>query len=407
MYYRREIKDGIYHLSGNDRRLSRFENMFTLPKGVSYNSYLILDQKTCLIDGMDNAVRESFDSAVSSLLDGRSLDYFIIQHVEPDHCASINDILIQHPQAKLVISRLGLNMLKQFFPDAANMGINYDDISIIVKEGDSLDLGEHKLQFIGAANVHWPEVIMTYDQTSKVLFSADAFGAFRTPDGHIYADQVDYEKDWLDEARRYYFNIVGRQGNAVQKVLDKAKDLEIEAICPIHGLCYRTPETISYIVEKYDTWSSYEAETSGVVIVYSSMYGNNARVADTLAAILSEEDVQHIKVHDVSESEISEIIADLFRYSNAVIFGMNYNTELFPKMDALLREITMLNYQNRKISYIAAKSWGGRGVNIAQDILSSSKDMTQVGDIVTIAGAMGQDQLSELEDLAKAIKESL
>lgn len=407
MYYKRNITEQIYHISGNDRRLSRFENMFTLAEGISYNAYLIKDEKNVLIDGIDNAVRDPYVDAVQTILDGEQLDYFIVQHVEPDHCASINDVLRLHPEAKLVISAKGLDFLKQFYPDTALLGINYDEIAQVVSEGDSLDLGGRTLQIIAAPNVHWPEVIMTYDTKDKVFFSADAFGSFRALEGHIFADQVDFDKKWLDEVRRYYINIVGRQGVAVQKVLQKAKNIEIDYICPIHGLAYRTAEDITNIVEKYDIWSSYRPETQGVVIVYSSMYGNNLEVADNLAHILASENVKDIRVHDVSESEISAIIADLFQYSNAVVFGMNYNTELFPKMDALLREIKMLNYQNRDVSYIAAKSWGGRGLKIAQDILAECKDIRQVGDVLTVNSSMPQEQLGELQSLAKAIAQSV
>lgn len=404
MYYKRLITDDIYHLSGNDRRLSRFENMFTLAEGISYNAYLILDEKTCLIDGIDNAVRDSYNSAVAEILGNRTLDYFIVQHVEPDHCASINDVLITYPDAQLVISSKGLDFLKQFYPDST---VQYDSRVIIVGEGDTLDLGGRTLTFIAAPNVHWPEVIVTYDPQSKALFSADAFGSFRALEGHIFADQVDYENKWLDEVRRYYTNIVGRQGLAVQKLLAKAKEHEIHYLCPIHGLAYRTPEDVAYIIDKYDTWSSYRPEVDGVVIVYSSMYGNNHDVADALAHILADKGVTEIRVHDVSESEISEVISDMFKYSHAVIFAMNYNTELFPKMDALLREVKMLNYQNRHVSYVAAKSWGGRGLVIAKEILESCKNITEVGEPVTVTSAMAQEQLVELEAFADAIRKSL
>ncbi len=403
MYYRRSILKDLFHIGGNDRRLSRFENMFGLPEGISYNSYLLLDDKTVLFDGIDQAVSELHIDAIRTLLSDRPLDYFIVQHVEPDHCTSINAVMRLYPNCKILISDKGKNLLYQFYPDAHLDGIDYATCCQIVKEGDQLDTGHHLLRFIAAPNVHWPEVIMTYDETTGTLFSADAFGSFKALEGHLFADQVPYVRHYLDEARRYYANIVGRQGAAVQKLLKKVSNFPINNILPLHGLCFRTPETIELILDRYNTWSSYAVEEPGVVIVYSSMYGNNLIVADTLAGMLADQGVPNIRVHDISESEISTVISDLFCFSNAVIFGMNYNTELYPKMDALLRELKMLNFANRHISYIGGMSWGGRGLAIAQELIDSCKNMTTIGEPVIVKSALRSDQLNELEDLAKQI----
>ena len=406
MHYKRQLIDNLYYIGGNDRRLSRFENMFTLPEGVSYNSYLLLDEKTVLFDGIDHAVVQEHIEGVRTVLGDRPLDYFIIHHVEPDHCDSINAIMQLYPDVKIVISKRGLTFLKQFYPDAALLNIDYDTSAHIVDEGDTLDIGSRELTFITAPNVHWPEVFMTYDSKDKILFSADAFGSFKAIEGHLFSDQVDYACKWMDEARRYYINIVGRQGAAVQKVLKKAAGLDIEMILPLHGLCHRTPEMISLMLEKYNAWSSYEPEEDGVVILYRSMYGNNHKVADTLAGMLADRNVPAIAVHDVSGSDVGVMIADMFRYSNAVIFGMNYNTELYPRMDALLREAAMLNFSNRKVSYVAAMSWGGRGLAIAREILGNCKNITEVGEPVTIKSAATYEQIDELKVLADSIAET-
>lgn len=406
MFYKHKLTDDLYYVGGNDRRLSRFENMFALPEGVSYGSYILMDEKTALFDGIDAAVSEYYYEAVRRTLDGRPLDYFVVHHVEPDHCTTIAAILAEHPECKLVTSAKGLTFLKQFYPETHDFGVDFEACAVIVSEGDTLSLGKHELTFIAAPNVHWPEVMMSYEKTDKILFSADAFGSFKAIEGHLFADQVDFERDWLNEFRRYYLNIVGRQGASVQRVLKKAADLDIQMICSLHGLVFRTPELIKLVMEKYDKWSSYTPEEDGIVLVYSSMYGDNMVVVDTLAFMLSERGVKNIRVHDVSESDVSIIIADLFRFSHALFTGMNYNTELYPRMDALLREIKMLNYSNRKVSYIGAMSWGGRGLAIAQEILGSCKGIEQVGEPVIVKSALPNHDLDKLAKLADEIAAS-
>lgn len=402
MYYQRKVKDDIFYVGESDRRLERFENMFKLPRGVAYNSYVILDEKTALMDGIDESVSERYYENVRAVLDGRDLDYLVVNHVEPDHCSSINSILREYPNCTMLLTQKGRQFMDQFYH------LDYDDRVRIVDEGDELDLGKHKLKFIMAPNVHWPEVMMTYDQTDKILFSADAFGSFAALEGHIFADQVNYERDWLAEARRYYINIVGKQGASVMRLFKKieSQELEIETICPLHGLIYRTPETVQMILDKYHTWASYEAEEPGVVLVCASMYGNSQNLNDILAGMLADRGVKNIRVYDVSKSPTSEIIADLFRFSHAVFTCLTYNMELYPGMDALLRELVMLNYQNRKISYLENQSWGGKALKIAQEIFAKSKGLELVGETVKVKSSVAPDQIAELTALADAIAAS-
>lgn len=402
MYYPRKINDDIYYVGESDRRLELFENMFQLPRGVAYNSYVIMDEKTALVDGIDDSVADRYYDNVRAVLNGRDLDYLIVNHVEPDHCSSINDILNEYPNATMVLTAKGVDLMKQFYH------LEYEDRLMVVKEGDQLDLGKHKLQFVMAPNVHWPEVMVTYDLTDGVLFSADAFGSFGALDGHLFADQVNFERDWLAEARRYYINIVGRQGASVMRLFKKVQDLgiSINTICPLHGHVFRTEETINMIMEKYVAWASYQPEEEGVVLVSASMYGNTQHLNDTLAAILSDKGVQNIRVYDVSKTPVSEIIADLYRFSHAVFTCLTYNTELYPGMDALMRELTMLNYSNRKIAYIENQSWGGRALAIAQSIFEKSKNLEVVAEPFKVKSSAAPEQLGELEAFAESIAAS-
>lgn len=404
MHYKRNVINDVYMITGNDRRLNRFENMFALPEGVSYNAYMILDEKTVLFDGMDGEVRNIYNDAVRELLDGRPLDYFVVHHVEPDHCETIVDVLRDHPETTVLCSAKALTFLKNFYPDHLVHGVDFDKITQIIKEGDTINTGRHELMFLNATMVHWPEVMVTYDKTDKILFSADAFGSFKASDGHMFVDQVDFWRDWLDEARRYYINIVGRQGKPVMKVLEKASSVPIEVICPIHGLVWRDPENIGKILEKYVKWASYEPEAEGTVIVYSSMYGNGAYVAEVLAQMLSDKGVKEIKVHDVAETETSIIIADLFKYSHAIFWAQNYNTMLYPVMDALLREIKMLNWQNRKVGFVNMGSWGGKSLDEAREILGvGSNNIEELCKEFTITSAIKEEQLADLDAFAEAI----
>lgn len=401
MHHARKLTDSLYLVGGNDRRLERFENLFPLPEGVSYNAYLMLDEKTCLFDGIDKSVGELYFENIAAVLDGRKLDYFVVNHVEPDHCQTIHGVLLRYPEVTLLTSQKALTFLEQFYP------YDFTSRAKVMGEGDFVSLGQHEIEFITAANVHWPEVTMVYEKTEGMLFSADAFGSFKTPDGHIYADEVDYERDWMAEFRRYYVNIVGRFGRNVQMVLGKLADKPLNIILPLHGLIFRKGDLMNLAIDKYDKWSTYTPEEPGVVLVYSSLYENTMHVADHLAFLIAQEGVKNIRVYDVAKQDYSFVIADAFRFSNAVFLVNNYNTELYPKMDAFLRELRMLNWDNRKVSYVANGSWGGRGLKIAKEIIDTAKNIEQVGECLEFKSNLPDERNNELEALAKAIAESL
>lgn len=399
----RKLENDFYLICGIDRRLEKFENMFTLPYGVSYNSYFLDADEPVVIDSTDHAVAGEYMEALHKLLAGRDLMHLIVNHVEPDHCATICLSMEKYPECKLYITNLGYKMLQQFAPESTDFGSRVE----IVDEGSILEVGDKRLRFIKAPNVHWPEVTFCFEENSGTLFSADAFGSFAAPSGYIYADQVNYEETWLSEARRYYTNIVGRHGAPVKRTLEKAAGLEIKKIYPLHGLLFREPDTINMIIDKYQHWAEYKAEEKGTVIVYGSMYNNSQRMSDTLAAYLAEEGKGQIRVYDVSKTNVSQIISDLFRFSNAVFVCNNYNTELYPPMDALLRELMMLNWDNHAVSLLGNMSWGGRGLAIAEDILSKAKNLEFIGDKHTIKSSPKQEDYEALEKLAKEIASSM
>lgn len=401
MQHIRQIEENLFFVGGIDRRLSRFENLFPLPEGVTYNSYVIRDQKNCLLDGVDKAIAEQFIENVEAALEGGKLDYMIVNHVEPDHCQTIRMILDLYPETVLITSQKALQFLEQFYP------YDFTSRAQIVKEGDVIDLGQHKLEMIAAAHVHWPEVTMVYEQSQNWLFSADAFGSFKAFEGTIFADEVHWERDWLDEYRRYYTNIVGRFGLQVNKLIEKLSAREIQLILPLHGLIFRKSPEMELAIQKYLAWSNYLPEEAGVVIVYGSLYDNSMQTADRLAAELAQRGVRQIKVYDVAETDYSEIIAQCFRLSNAVFVCNNYNTELYPKMDAFLRELLMLNWDKHKVSLIGNGSWGGRGIPIAQEILSRAKALEEVGEIVQVKGALNEESLEALQKLADEIASCL
>lgn len=399
----RKLENDYYLICGIDRRLEKFENMFTLPYGVSYNSYFLGGPEPLVIDSTDAAVADEYMELLEGLLEGQDLAHIISNHVEPDHCATLIRMMEKNPDAKLYISKLGSQLLQQFKPGMEAFASRIQ----IIDDASELEIAGRTFHFMKAPNVHWPEVTFTFDKTSGTLFSADAFGSFAAPAGYIYADQVNYDEMWLNEARRYYCNIVGRHGLATQKALKKAEALEIKYIYPLHGLLFREPKTINHILDKYEHWSSYEAEEAGTVIVYGSMYGHSQKLADSLAAFLAEGESQNqIRVYDVSKTNVSQIVADLFRFSHAVFVCNNYNTELYPPMDALLRELMMLNWDNHKYSLVGNMSWGGRGIQIAEEILSQAKNLTPVGDQVVIKSSPSQDNLDQLTKLAQDIAAS-
>ena len=379
MYNIRKVTDDITWIGASDRRLALFENIFPIKRGVSYNSYVLLDEQTVLFDTVDASVAGQFFENLEAALEGRTLDYLIVNHMEPDHCAMIGDIVRRYPAVKIVGNTKTFGMMNQFF------GTDFSERSVVVKEGDTLSAGKHTLHFVMAPMVHWPEAMVTYDDVDKVLFSADGFGSFGALNGNVFADEVDFDRDWLDDARRYYTNIVGKYGASVQTLLKKAAGLEIAVICPLHGPIWR--ENLSYILEKYQKWSTYEAEDQAVVIMYASMYGNTASAADALAGALAVRGVKKIAVYDVSNAHVSELISEIFRASHLVFAAPTYNAGIYPVMEN--------------------GTWAPTAAKQVKEKISEMKDMTILDTGLTIKSAMHADQKAELDALADAIVNSM
>lgn len=395
----RRLTDTLYWVGANDRRIALFENVYPVPRGVSYNSYLLLDEKTALFDTIDQAFTHQLLENVSSVLDGRSLDYLIVNHMEPDHCASIADILFRYPGVKIVCTAKAANMMKQFFE------FDVDQYVVPVKEGDTLSLGVHTLTFVMAPMVHWPEVMVTYETTEKILFSADAFGSFGAINGNIFADETDYKNQWLPEARRYYCNIVGKYGPQVQALLKKASRLEISMICPLHSLVWR--KDLDWLLEKYSRWSSYEPEEKTVLIAYASVYGHTEQAADAIAARLAERGVPNIAVYDVSKTHPSYILADAFRCSALVFASITYNNGIFCNMETLLHQIAAHNLQNRTVAFLENGSWAPVSVKHMTDTFASLKNMKVLEESLTIRSSLKNCQGDCLEALVDSIFQSL
>ncbi|ARP51230.1 MULTISPECIES: FprA family A-type flavoprotein [Caproicibacterium] len=394
-----KVTDDIVWVGGSDRRLALFENVFPLPDGISYNAYVILDEKTALMDTADAAIAERFLTNVEGALAGRKLDYLVVNHMEPDHCAMIGEIVRRYPEIKLVGNTKTFRFMEQFFD------FPLQDRCITVKEGDTLTLGRHLLHFVMAPMVHWPEVMMSYDSTDKILFSADAFGTFGAFHGPIFADQINFQVRYVDEARRYYTNIVGKYGPQVQAVLKKATGLDIAILCPLHGPIWR--KDLGWILDKYDKWSRYEPEEKGVVIAYGSMYGNTEAAAEELANLLAQKGVTALRLYDVSKTDSSYLISDLFRFSNFVLAAPTYNNGVYLPMNALLHDIAALNLQNRQYSLISNGSWAPISGKKMDEALNKLKGMQQVGETVQFRSSLKAEQLPQLKALAQAICDSL
>lgn len=396
MHCTRKIDDDIIWVGADNRRLKLFEAVYNVPRGVSYNSYLLLDDKTALIDTVDRAVTDLFLENVEYALGGRTLDYLVVQHMEPDHSATLVDVLIRHPECEVVCNKKIFDMITAF--KGAQVKAK------IVKDGDVLELGRHKLTFVSAPMVHWPEVMVSFDMTSGTLFSADAFGTFGALSGALFADEVDFDRDYLDEARRYYCNIVGKYGAQVRSLLGKASALNIKRICPLHGFVWR--ENIGYYVNKYMLWSGYEPEERGVMIAYASVYGNTENVANALACRLREAGIKCV-MHDVSVSEHSWIIADAFKYSHLVFASVTYNGGVFVNMENLLHDIAAHSIRGRKIALIENGSWAAAAAKGMTEILSSLKDVEFVGDPLSFKSALGAGREAEVCALAEQIIKSI
>jgi len=393
------IKDDIYWIGGDDRTAGLFEGSFPIPEGVSYNSYVIMDEKTCLLDTCDISISAKFWKNLRAALNGRKLDYLVIDHMEPDHGAAIVQVMETYPDVTVVGNSKTFDMLNNFYQIVPEKKLE-------VKDGETLCLGKHTLRFVFAVMVHWPEVMFAYDENEKILFSADAFGTFKTLSGALYSDEVDFDRDYLDEARRYYANIVGKYGTKVQAVFNKLENVPIDMICPLHGPIWRG-ENIGYIMEKYLIWSSYEPEEKGVVIGYSSMYGNTAAVVDKLALMLKAKGVENITMYDVTRVHPSYVVGDAFRFSNIVLAAPTYNNNLHPTMSAVLEDMEIMTVQNRRFSVIGNGSWAPQSPKIIEERLAAMKGMTKVGETFVIKSAMRPEQMNDLEKLADDIVASM
>ena len=398
MHNTRKINDEVFWIGANDKRLALFESVYPLPKGVSYNSYLVLDEKTILLDLVDKAVGKVFFENLNYLLGDRTLDFVVVNHVEPDHCAPLGELVLRYPEIKIIGIAKTFTMLKQFFD------FDVDKHAIVVKEGDTLSTGRHTFAFYTAAMVHWPEVMVTYDQTDKYLYSADAFGTFGTLNGNIFADEVDFERDFLEEARRYYTNIVGKYGVQVQSTLKKAATLDISMILPLHGPIWR--KNLSYIIEKYHRWSTYTAEEQGVLIAYSSVFGNTENAANILATRLAEMGIKNIAMYDVSVTDHSFVLAEAFRFSHIVFASTTYNMRIFSSMEAFINDIVAHNLSNRTVAIIENGSWAAIAGKLMREALQPLKNTTYIESPVSIKSSVKADSLAQINDLANAIFDS-
>lgn len=386
----------MFWIGGSDRRLALFENIFPIPRGVSYNSYVILDEKIAVMDTVDASISGQFFENLAAALGEKKPDYLVVNHMEPDHCAMIGDFLLRYPDTVLVGNTKTFTMIGQFF----DLDLS-EEKKIVVKEGDTLSLGSHTLSFVMAPMVHWPEAMMSYDTKDKILFSADAFGTFGALNGNLFADEVNFDRDWLPDARRYYTNIVGKYGANVQAVLKKAAGISIDIICPLHGPVWR--ENLSYILEKYGKWSTYEAEDQGAAIFYSSVYGNTASAVDFLAGRLAEKGSKDIRVYDVSNTDVSEMIAEIFRVSTIVLAATTYNNGIYPKMEHLITDMKALNVQKKRVALIENGTWAPASGKLIRGEIESMKEMTLLEPSVTIKSSLKLSQEEELEKLAEAI----
>ena len=377
MYNVKKVNEDLYWIGASDRRLALFENIYPIPRGVSYNSYVILDEQTVLLDTVDKAVSGQFFENLEHVLGERKLDYIIVNHMEPDHCAIVEEVVRRYP--------------KQFFT------FDVDAHAVVIKEGDTISTGKHTLAFAMIPMVHWPEAMVTYDAYDKVLFSADAFGTFGALNGNVFADEVNFKEEWLDDARRYLVNIVGKYGVQVQAALKKALTLDIAMICPLHGPIWR--EDLGWFIEKYQKWSTYTPEDHNVLILYASIYGNTENAADVLAGKLADAGEKNIAVYDVSVTDPSYLVAEAFRCDRIVFACPTYNAGLFPKMETLLHELAAHNLQKRKVAVLENGTWASTAGKQMKEILSSMKNMEICENTVTVKSALKENQLEQLDQI--------
>lgn len=381
-----KISNDIAYIGVNDREIDLFEGQYVVPNGMAYNSYVILDEKIAVFDTVDKNFGTQWLKNFDEALGGKTPDYLIVQHMEPDHSANIVLFAEKYPDAKIVANDKAFVMMSQFFD------FDLDDRKMSVKNGESLSLGKHELTFVFAPMVHWPEVMMTYDSTDKVLFSADAFGKFGA---------LDTDEDWACEARRYYFGIVGKYGAQVQAVLKKAAALDIKTICPLHGPVLS--ENLGYYLDLYNTWSSYGIESDGVVIAYTSVYGNTKAAAELLAQKLKEKGCPKVAVNDLARCDMAEAVEDAFRYGKIVLATTTYNADVFPFMREFINELTERNFQNRFVGIIENGSWAPMAAKVIKKMLENSKNITFADTVVTVKSAMKQNTADDIERLADEI----
>lgn len=399
MYCTKKLTDDLTWVGVNDRHLSLFENVYPIEKGVSYNSYVLLDEKTVLFDTVDKCSSMQFFENVSHVLGDRKLDYIIVNHMEPDHAATLQETVEKYPEAKVVCNKKALEMIKQFFD------FDIDSKVTVIAEGDTLNTGKHNLTFVMAPMVHWPEAMVTYDTVDKILFSADAFGTFGAMSGNIFADEVNFETEWLDEARRYYTNIVGKYGMQVQALLKKASALEIKMICSLHGPVWR--KNIEWFIDKYQKWSSYTPEENSVLILVGSIYGHTENAAEVLATKLSDLGIKDLKFMDVSRVHPSYVVAEAFKYSHIVIAAASYNTGIFTPMETVLLDLKAHNLQNRTFSIMYNGSWAPVKETAFTDILCAMKNSKILNNVIKITSSFKSSREAELDAMAQEIKESI
>lgn len=396
MYNVRKVQEDLIWVGASDHRLNLFENIHPIPRGVSYNSYVLLDEKNVLFDTVDWSVCGQFLENLKYVLDGKKLDVIIIHHVEPDHLASLEEIMLRYPEAKIYATAKAITMMEQF-------GFAVEGKTQAVKEGDTLELGKHTLSFVMAPMVHWPEVMVSYDSYGKTLFSADAFGTFGALDGKLFNDEVDFDRDWIDDARRYFTNIVGKYGVQTMNLLKKASQLDIEMICPLHGPVWRN--NFSYIIEKHQLWATYTPEVKGVMIAYASVYGHTESAAQALASKLVQAGIKDVVVYDVSNTDPSYLVSEAFKYSHIVLASSTYNACVFPKMQDFLEHLKMLNFQNRTIAIMENGSWASMSGNLMRKMLETMKNMNVLESTVKINSSLHTEE--PLDALTEAIKQSM
>ncbi len=392
------ISQDLIYVGVSDRRTALFENVYPIPRGVSYNSYVLLDEKTALFDTTDASVASQFFENVQAALAGRRLDYVVVHHMEPDHAATLMDLMLRYPEAMVVTTAKAAQMMEQFF------GSKPAQLQA-VKEGDTLSLGRHNLVFTMAPMVHWPEVMMTYDTTDKVLFSADAFGTFGALSGNIFADEVNFEGEWLNDARRYFVNIVGKYGVQVQNVLKKAASLDIQMICPLHGPVWRS--NLEWFIGKHDVWSKYEPEDKGVVIIYGSIYGHTEAAAMRMGTLLAQRGVKNIKAYDASRTHVSELVSACFRASHIVLASSTYNNGIFTPMENLLADLKAHDWKRRTVALIENGTWAATSGKLMRSELEQMKEITIVGETVSLKSAATPAQEGQLATLADEIAKAL